>query len=142
MEVRAYLKNLQISPRKVRLVADLVRGLDVVKAQQVLTFNDKKCAPYLLKLLNSAIANAENNNSLKKENLYIKTILVDEGFTLKRWKPRAMGRATPIKKRASRITILVAEKKGTKKTTQKKDLPAVAEKAKEGVKKDKKEKNK
>ena len=115
MEARAYLKNLQISPRKVRLVADMVRGIDVAEAEKVLAFNDKKCAPVILKLMNSAVANAVNNNNAAKNNLFIKTIMVDEGFTLKRWKPRAMGRATPILKRASRVTIIVAEKKTTKK---------------------------
>lgn len=119
MEARAYLKNLQISPRKVRLVADLVRGLDVSRAENVLRFCDKKSAPALLKLMNSAVANAVNNNKAEKAGLYVKSVLVDEGFTLKRWKPRAMGRATPIRKRASRVTIVVADRKGTKKTAEK-----------------------
>ncbi|MBU0732376.1 50S ribosomal protein L22 [Patescibacteria group bacterium] len=114
MEARAYLKNLQISPRKVRLVADMVRGLDIAEAQKVLAFNEKKSAPAILKLMNSAAANAVNNNNAEKNKLFIKTIMVDEGFTLKRWKPRAMGRATPILKRASRVTIIVANREGTK----------------------------
>ncbi|MBU0671235.1 MAG: 50S ribosomal protein L22 [Patescibacteria group bacterium] len=122
MEVNANLKNLQISPRKVRLVADLVRGLDVVKAEKVLEFENKQCSPAILKLLRSAVANAENNNDLKKENLFIKEITVDKGYTLKRWKPRAMGRATPIKKRASKIKIVVAEKKPTTKKPEVKDI--------------------
>ena len=115
MEVKAILRRLQISPRKVRLVVDLVRGLDVKQAENVLEFNNKKSAPYILKLLRSAVANAENNNQLKKDNLYIKKIFADEGFTLKRWKPRAMGRATPIRKRSSQITIILDERKPTKK---------------------------
>ena len=121
MEVTAKLKRLQISPTKVRLVADLVRGLDVAKAENVLEFTNKGSAPAILKLLRSAAANATNNKDLKKDNLYIKTIFVDEGFTLKRWKPRAMGRATPIRKRSSQVTIILDERKETKKEVKKTD---------------------
>ncbi|MFH1536531.1 MAG: 50S ribosomal protein L22 [Patescibacteria group bacterium] len=125
MEVTAKLKRLQISPRKVRLVADLVRGLDVVKAENILEFTNKGSAPAILKLLRSAIANGTNNKDLTKENLYIKTIFVDEGFTLKRWKPRAMGRATPIRKRSSQITIILDERK---KTAEKKEVKKTVKK--------------
>ena len=100
-----------MSPTKVRLVVDLVRGLDVTKAEHQLQFLNKTAARPVLKLLQSAIANAENNDKLKKENLLIKKIAVDQGPTLKRWRPRAFGRAGMILKRSSHITIILSEKK-------------------------------
>ncbi len=109
MEVKASLKHLRTSPRKVRLVADLVRGLKVDKALNKLSLTNKKVALPLYKLLMSAISNAENNFELKKDNLLIKEIRVDDGATLKRWMPRAHGRATPIRKRSSHVMITLAE---------------------------------
>ena len=104
--VKAKLKYLRISPRKVRLVVDLIRGLKVVEAEKQLRFLNKRAARPILKLLKSAIANAGKNN-LTKENLRIVNILVDAGPSLKRWMPRAMGRATPIMKRTSHITMIL-----------------------------------
>lgn len=121
--VKAKLKHLRISPRKVRLVAGLVRGLPADKALIQLQFSRKRAADSVLKLLNSAIANAENNFQLAKENLYVSEIKVDEGPTLKRWIPRAMGRATSIFKRTSHITLVLNEikKSSTKDNKDKKE---------------------
>ncbi len=108
--VIAQLKNLRIAPRKVRLVADVIRGLDVEVAENQLLILRKRAAGALLKLLRSAVANAETNFKFKKSNLYIAEIKVDEGQSIDRWMPRAMGRATPIIKRNSQVMIKLAEK--------------------------------
>lgn len=105
METTATLKNLRVSPRKVRLVTDLVKGMSVAEAAVQLEFSRKHAARSILKLLRSAVANATHNHSLKPESLLIKNAVVDGGATLYRWMPRAMGRATPIRKRTSHITI-------------------------------------
>ncbi len=120
MEVKAKLRHLRIAPRKVRLVVGLIRGLNVTEAEQQLMFLNKKSAKDILKLLNSAVANAENNFKLAKKDLKIKEIKVDEGFTLKRWMPRAHGRATMLRKRSSHVTlVLEGEKKEVKKAPKK-----------------------
>lgn len=116
MEVKVKLRYLRIAPRKVRLVLNLVRGLDAMAAIDQLNFTYKRTAAPLLKLIKSAVADAENNFHLKKENLYIKKITADEGPKLKRWHPRAFGRANPIFKRSSHVELILAEKKPTKKT--------------------------
>jgi len=108
--ITAKLKHLRISPRKVRLVANLIRGLNVSEAEKQLKFLPKRAAEPVLKLLNSAVANALNNFKALKENLSVAKITVDSGSTLKRWMPRAMGRATPVKKRTSHITIVLESK--------------------------------
>ena len=108
--ITAKLKHLKIAPRKVRLAADLIRGMSVIEAQAQLKFLSKRAAHPVLKLLNSALANAEHNFNLSKENLYISKITVDAGPSLKRWLPRAMGRATPILKRTSHITLILEER--------------------------------
>ncbi|PIR93692.1 50S ribosomal protein L22 [Candidatus Falkowbacteria bacterium CG10_big_fil_rev_8_21_14_0_10_39_11] len=110
MDVKAKARFVRISPRKARLVVDLVRGNDVSEAVHQLAFNTKKASPIVLKLINSAIANAEHNFSLQRNNLYIKEITVNDGPTFKRWQPRAFGRATPIRKRTSHIELLLSEK--------------------------------
>lgn len=110
MEVKVKLKNLRISPRKVRLVANLVKGLEVDQAKIQLGFLNKKSSGHLLSLLNSAVANAQNNFKLNEDNLYISKITVDSGPVLKRWMPRAMGRASEIKKRTSNVTMILEEK--------------------------------
>ena len=120
MEVKAKLKYIRISPRKVRLVADIVRGLPTAQALDQLKFANKQAALPLAKLINSAVANAINNFELDKDNLFIKEIKVNEGPTLDRWMPRARGRATPIRKRTSHVDVILAElvvsgKKGAKK---------------------------
>ena len=109
MEVRAKAKHIRMSPRKVRLVVDIVRGLAVVKAINQLRFTTKKAVLPIKKLIESAIANAENNYDLKSDNLFVKEIRVDEGATMKRWMPRARGRATPIRKRTSHVSLILGE---------------------------------
>lgn len=110
MEVRAVSKYLRISPSKARLVADLVRSKNVGDALTILKFTPKKGARLLSKTLRSAMANAENTKSMDMDGLYVKEIYVDEGPRLKRWRPRAMGRATRILKRTSHITVVLGEK--------------------------------
>lgn len=120
MDVRAKAKFIKTSPKKIRLVIDLVRGLDVEVAITQLQFSKKNAALPISKLIKSAIANGEENDSLKKDNLFIKEIKVDEGPTMKRWMPRAMGRATPIRKRSSHVTLVLSEKVPTEKKDKKK----------------------
>ncbi len=112
MEVAARLKGAQISAQKVRLVADQVRGLPVEKALSLLDFSPKKAAHIVRKVLNSAIANAENNEGADVDELKVATIFVDEGTTLKRLRPRAKGRADRILKRSCHITVKVADGEG------------------------------
>lgn len=131
MQVKASLNNLRIAPRKVRLVANLIKGMDVKDALNQLKFLTKKAAHPLVKVLNSAIANAKHNFEIDKENLYISKILVNEGPTLKRWLPRAFGRATPIMKRTSHITLILEEKVPTKGRKKKKKEIMKEEKKKE-----------
>lgn len=119
MEVKAKLRFLKISPRKVRLVVDMIRGLPVNQALDQLSFLNKGSALPISKLLKSAMANAEHNNKLDKDNLFIKKITVDEGPTLKRWRPRAFGRAGMIRKRASHVTLVLDELKTSTKKTKK-----------------------
>jgi len=101
---------LRVYPHKARLVADLVRGKMVADALTTLKFTPKKSARFINKTLRSAVANAENARTVDVDTLYVKVILVDEGPRLKRWRPRAMGRATRILKRTSHITVVLAEK--------------------------------
>jgi large subunit ribosomal protein L22 len=125
MEIKASLQHLRRSPRKVRLVLDLVRGMETKKALDQLRFCQKEAAVPVIKLVNSAIANAVNNFDLKADNLYIKEIKADEGRTLKRWLPRAHGRATVLRKRSSHIHIVLAEiKKSDVKGPKKQKLEA------------------
>lgn len=119
MEITAKLSNLRISPRKVRLVADLIRGSSVKEARNRLSFLVKKTSLPMLKLLNSAAANAQHNFKLHPENLYISRIFVDGGPVLKRTMPRAMGRAYIIRKRTSHIHLTLSEKKDKHKSVQK-----------------------
>jgi len=109
MEVKAKLRSLRMSPRKVRLAAGLIRGKKVKPALDQLNFCGKWSAKPVAKLLKSAIANAKNNFGLVEDNLYIKEISVDGGATLKRWLPRAHGRATPLNKRTSHVNLTLAE---------------------------------
>ena len=109
MPVTAKLKYLRIAPRKVRLVADLIRGKRIEEARNILNFTIKKAAPPLLKLLRSATANAKNNFQLDESNLYIAKILVDEGPKYKRWRARARGRAEEIQKKTSHVTVVLDE---------------------------------
>jgi large subunit ribosomal protein L22 len=110
MEVRAVGKYLRVSSQKARLVADMVRGKKVDDALILLRFTPKKSGRLITKVLRSAMANAENNNAGDLEKLYVKTIKVDQGPRLKRFRPRAMGRATSIVKPSSHITVVLDEK--------------------------------
>lgn len=109
MEVKAKTKFIRTSPQKLRLVTNIVKGMKTTEAINQLTFIKKEAKTVVIKLINSAIANATNNFNLDKDNLFIKEIRVDEGATLKRWMPRAHGRATPIRKRTSHIMLTLAE---------------------------------
>jgi len=109
MEVKAHLNRSRISPRKVRLVADLVRKMNIDEARKQLEFLNKKPTDPILKLINSAVANAKNNFDLSEDNLYISEIFVNEGQTMKRWRPRAMGRAARINKRTCCVTVVLSE---------------------------------
>ena len=142
MSVEAKLRYSRISPRKVRLVADLIRGLQVDEAEKVLQFTVKRSAMPILKVLKSAVANAEHNYNLKKINLYITEITVDGGPIIKRYRPRARGVAFPIQKKTSHITIKLAEKGGKeiekKKKKEKIEKVYQTEKPKEEVARQKK----
>jgi len=112
MESFAVLKFARVSARKARLVADIVRGRDVAEAIELLTFADKKSAPLIKKLMESAVANAEvkasrDSESLDVDNLFVKSITVDAGPTLRRFRPRAQGRATKVLKKTSHITVVL-----------------------------------
>ena len=120
MPFKATLRYLRISPRKVRLVADLIRGKSVDEAQTILSFTVKKAAKDLLKLLKSAAANAKSQNA-DSSNLYISKISVDEGPKYKRMMPRARGQAYEIQKKTSHINIVLSEVK--KEEPKKKKLP-------------------
>jgi len=109
--VKASVTSVRISPRKVRMVADAVRGKSVSQAMSILAFTRKKAALPVQKLLKSAVANAVENDGVDDvDNLWIDRIAVDEGPTLKRFTPRARGRATPIRKRTSHIRIALRER--------------------------------
>jgi len=112
MESFAVLKFARVSARKARLVADLVRGKDVSQAIEMLTFADKKSAPMIKKLVESAVANAEqaanrSADSLDIDDLFVKSITVDAGPSLRRFRPRAQGRATKVLKKTSHITVIL-----------------------------------
>lgn len=109
METVAKLKRANISAQKVRLVANQIRGMNVEQAEQLLTFSPKKAAHIVKKALMSAVANAEHNNGMDVDELFVSSIYVDEGPTLKRGRARAKGRGTRILKRTSHITVKVAE---------------------------------
>ena len=109
METRAVAKYIRISPQKARLVADVVRGMEVDNAITTLKFMPKKGARILRKVIESAVANAIQTEKVDADTLYIKKILIDGGPMLKRFRPRAMGRATRILKRTSHITVVVDE---------------------------------
>ncbi|KRK32850.1 50S ribosomal protein L22 [Loigolactobacillus bifermentans] len=109
-EARATAKTVRIAARKARLVIDLIRGKSVAEASAILKFTPRGASPVIEKVLNSAIANAENNFDLDAENLVVTEAYVNEGPTLKRFRPRAKGSASPINKRTCHVTVVVAEK--------------------------------
>jgi large subunit ribosomal protein L22 len=110
MQAKAIARYIRIAPRKVQLVVDLIRGKQVGEAIAILRHTPKAASPVLEKLLNSAIANAEHNHSLDPNKLVISEAYVNQGPTMKRFRPRAMGRASRINKRTSHITLVVSEK--------------------------------
>ena len=110
MEAKAHLKYARISPRKVKIVLDLIRGKDVGVAMAILQNTPKSASEYLIKLLGSAVANAENNFNMDASKLYVSECFVCPGPILKRIRPRAQGRAFRINKRTSHVTIAVSEK--------------------------------
>lgn len=111
MEIVAKHRKAKSSAQKLRLVANFVRGKNVIQIIDVLNFHKKKASTLILKVLNSAIANAEHNYGLEMNNLFIKKIFIDEGPTMKRMMPRAKGRSDKILKRTSHITIIVSSRK-------------------------------
>jgi large subunit ribosomal protein L22 len=110
MKVKAHSRFVRQSPYKVRLVLDLVRGLPVEEAEHVLRLTNRAAATPITKTLRSAIANAEHNHALDAEDLFVAEAYADEGPTLRRFRPRARGRATRINKRTSHITIVLSER--------------------------------
>jgi len=110
MEVRAVAKYIRMSPQKTRLVVDLVRGVKVEDALSILKLTDKAAARAVSKVLQSAVANAENRTNVDVDGLYVKKAFVDQGPTMKRMRPRAQGRANVIRKRSSHITIVLDER--------------------------------
>ncbi|MGE4558654.1 MAG: 50S ribosomal protein L22 [Desulfobulbus sp.] len=109
METKAVAKYIRISPQKARLVADVIRGMKADTAVTTLRFMPKKAAKIIRKVLESAVANADQRDSVDVDSLYVKEITVDGGPMLKRFSPRAQGRATRILKRTSHITVIVDE---------------------------------
>ncbi len=107
-ETKAHLNNFRMSPRKVRLVTDLIKGMSAEAAVQQLQFSRKHAARPVMKLLQSAIANATHNHQAEVSSLVITSTAVNSGATLHRWMPRAMGRATPIRKRTSHVTLVLS----------------------------------
>ena len=110
-QAKAIARTVRIAPRKVRLVVDLIRGKQIGEAVAILRLTPKAASPVVEKVLKSAVANAEHNYDLDINNLVVSEVFVDEGPTLKRFRPRAQGRASAINKRTSHITIVVSEKK-------------------------------
>ncbi len=110
MEAKAYLRNARISPRKVKVVCDLIRGKDAAEARAIIMNTPKAASELLIKLLNSAVANAENNNNMNVDKLYVSEVFVTPGPIMKRIRPMSHGRAFRILKRTSHITIVLKEK--------------------------------
>lgn len=122
MKVSAKLNNLRMPNRKVKLTADLIIGMNVSDAANQLNAVAKKSSPFLIKLLNSAIANGENNFGIDRDNMFVFDVVVKEGITLKRWMPKAHGRATPIRRRMSQIEIVLEEREEGKNRKSKEQL--------------------
>ena len=109
MEIKAIAKYIRVSPRKVRLLINEIKGKKVEEALNVLSFAPQKGAPILKKVINSAVANANQYPDIDVDNLFIKNAFADEGPTLKRFRPRAMGGATRVRKRTSHLTVILDE---------------------------------
>ena len=110
MEAKAIANTIRITPRKARLVVDLIRNKDVAEAIAILKLTNKQATEVVAKVLNSAVANAEHNYNMDINNLYVKTAYVTDGIRMKRMLPRAKGRGDVIQKRTCNITVIVAEK--------------------------------
>lgn len=133
VETKAVARYVRISPRKARLVVDTIRGKDLDEAERILDFSDRAAARVISKVLRSAAANAENNNGLSPESLYVSRAFVDEGPTLKRFTPRAHGRATRINKRTCHITVVLDEREPDKVSPAKRRLRRAASAARAAV---------
>ena len=110
MEAKAIASTVRITPRKARLVVDLIRNKDVAEAKAILKLTNKQACEVVLKVLNSACENAEHNYNMDSSNLYVQTAYVTDGIRMKRMLPRAKGRGDVIQKRTCNITVIVAEK--------------------------------
>ena len=110
MEVRAKLRNIRVGSQKARLVADVVRGKDVNDAIRILTYMDQKPAVFFKKLIESAVANAVQKEVIDVDNLFVKHVSVDMGPSMRRFRPRAQGRATPVLKKSSHINLILDER--------------------------------
>jgi large subunit ribosomal protein L22 len=110
MEATAKARYIRVSPFKARQVADLIRGKEAKEAMGILRYTNKKSAPLIGKVLKSAIANAEHNYDMDSDNLFVSEIMIDEGPTLKRMKPRAYGRADVMRHRTSHVTVVLRER--------------------------------
>ena len=126
--MKAYLKNYRQSPRKVRLIADLIKGKTVREARVLLQTTPKRATEQIEKLLNSAVSNAVHNEDIQEEDLIIADVRVDQGITLNRFRPRAHGRANRIRKRTSNVNLALAEKGKSKTTNTRQKTKKVAEK--------------
>ncbi len=124
MKTTAHQRNIHVSARKMRLVIDLIRNKDVTQALNILSFTDKKSAPIVAKLLNSAIANAINNHAMNADKLYIYEILANEGPTWKRTLPRAKGSADRLRKRTTHLSITLSDDRNEPKVVSLKKLNA------------------
>ncbi len=122
MEVNAYLRHLHMAPRKIRLVIDLIRGTSVPEAEQRLSFVKKDAALPVLKLLRSAMANAQHNFKLDPSSLFVTTITADSAGMMKRSRPRAFGRGAPIRKRMTHITLVLSDVAPIKKATKREKM--------------------
>jgi large subunit ribosomal protein L22 len=141
MQVTAHLSRLQMSPRKVRLIGDVLQDMDVDVAEAQLKHLPQVAARPILKLMQSAIANATHNFSLDRSNLFVRQVRVDQGPTLRRYRPRAFGRAAKILKRSSHVTVVLDERVPTpeskaKKAKQDTVAPVVVERQKDAMKKE------
>jgi len=137
MEVRAVEKYIRISPKKARPIADIVRGQNAKQALVTLNFTPKKGAKIIAKAVKSAVANAEHNYNAEKDNLYIKSITIDSGPSLKRFRPRSRGMVSHILKRTSHVTVVISDEKPTVKSSKLKvqSQKTVKAEKKEAVKK-------
>ena len=111
MEARAYLRNVRIAPRKVKIVIDLIRGKNVDEALAILQYTPKAASPVVYKLLSSAVANAVNNQEMDRSTLYVAEVYANPGPTLKRYVARSRGSASPMLRRTSHISVILDEKK-------------------------------